>query len=109
MSKKNVLFVCGQCKKRSPTAEKIYSKDERINVRSAGVSNSARIKISQKTIEWADIIIVMENEYKKKIVELYSQNMELPKIYNLNIPDDFEYMDEELCTLIISSVEDLIS
>ena len=52
--------------------------------------------------------MVMENKYKQKILELYSTIIELPQIVNLNIPDEFEYMDEELCTLIISAVEPIL-
>ncbi len=38
---KNILFICLRNQWQSPTAEKVYSKDPRINVRSAGVFTDA--------------------------------------------------------------------
>src|SRR5512139_3631699 len=37
-SRPHILFVCGRNKWRSPTAERLYRNDNRIEVRSAGVS-----------------------------------------------------------------------
>jgi len=34
--RQNKLFICSRNQWRSPTAEKIYSRDERVNVRSLG-------------------------------------------------------------------------
>lgn len=104
----NILFVCSKNQWRSPTAETIYSKDSRLNVRSAGTSASARKRISEKDISWADLILVMENEHKKRIISQYD-NYELPQIIVLDIPDEYRYMDRELIGSIKSSVEDILS
>ncbi len=91
-------------KRRSPTAEKLYQGDERVSVRSAGVSDSSRTKLSEKNIEWADLILVMERKYKQRIQERF-RGMSLPQIEILEIPDTYEYMDVELMELIQASVE----
>ncbi len=65
----NLLFVCSQNKWRSPTAEANYRNDSRVNVRSAGTSSSARKRISEKDLDWADLILVMENRHKKAIAD----------------------------------------
>jgi predicted protein tyrosine phosphatase len=95
----NILFVCGRNKWRSPTAETIYKKNQSINVKSAGVSSKSKHQISAKDIEWADIILVMEKEYKSFILGKF-RNLNLPQIFDLNIPDEYEYMNEELIDII---------
>ena len=52
---------------RSPTAEKLYSKEPFINVRSAGTSSKARRHISLKDLKWADTVIVMELKHKQRL------------------------------------------
>jgi predicted protein tyrosine phosphatase len=102
--KPHILFVCGKNKWRSPTAERIYKDDKRIEVRSAGMSGKSKHPISSNDIEWADLILVMENGYKSRILGLF-QNLSLPKIENLDIPDEYEYMDGELIEIIEKRVE----
>jgi predicted protein tyrosine phosphatase len=103
----NILFVCGKNKWRSPTAERIYKKDNRVNVRSAGISPRSSHQLSSKDIEWADIILVMEQGYKSRIMGKY-RDYNLPRIENLDIPDEYEYMNNELIEMIIASVEFII-
>lgn len=102
--KPQILFVCGKNKWRSPTAERIYKNDQRIEVRSAGMSGKSRHPISQDDVGWADLILVMENGYKSRILSLF-RDLSLPRIENLDIPDEYEYMDEELIELIETKVE----
>lgn len=102
--KPHILFVCGKNKWRSPTAERIYKNDQRIEVRSAGMSGKSRHPISSDDVGWADLILVMENGYKSRILGLF-RDLSLPRIENLDIPDEYEYMDEELIELIETKVE----
>lgn len=102
--KPHILFVCGRNQWRSPTAVAIYKDDQRIEVRSAGVSSKSKKKISLSDVEWADLILVMEKEYKSRIVEVF-RGMKLLPIENLDIPDDYNYMDEELIELIRSAAD----
>jgi predicted protein tyrosine phosphatase len=102
--KPRILFVCGKNQWRSPTAEAIYRKDDRVDVRSAGVSEKSRHVISQADIEWADLILVMDQKYKSRIKEKF-RHLALPHIENLSIPDTYEYMDAELIALLKDRVE----
>jgi len=46
MTRPRILFVCGRNKWRSPTAATVYRDDQRVEVRSAGISaKSARTRI----------------------------------------------------------------
>ena len=102
MDKPRILFVCGRNQWRSPTAERVYRDDPRVEVRSAGVSAKSRRRVSAEDLSWADLVVVMEKRYKSRIVETFREH---PPIVSLDIPDEFEYMDEELIRLIREGVE----
>ncbi|NLD94865.1 MAG: hypothetical protein GX639_19595 [Fibrobacter sp.] len=74
-----ILFVCSKNQWRSPTAERIYRNDVRLQVRSAGVNSSAKHQISIKDIEWCDLILVMEYRHKECIRKKFNK-MKLPNI-----------------------------
>ena len=101
----NVLFVCSRNKWRSTTAETIYQNHPIHQVRSAGTAASARIKITAKMINWADLIFVMEKRHKQILNENFSIELEEKEIIVLDIPDDYQYMDEDL----ISEIETKVS
>lgn len=100
----NVLFVCSRNRWRSPTAEIIYKNTHGIKVKSAGTEPSERIKITVKLIEWANIIFVMEKKHKQRLTENFPGNIPNKSIIVLDIPDEYEYMDEELIKNIEISV-----
>jgi predicted protein tyrosine phosphatase len=101
----NILFVCSRNKWRSATAETIYKNHPEHQVRSAGTEPSARIKINAKLIDWADLIFVMEKKHKQRITERFPEEVYGKEMITLNIPDDYQYMDEELIEEIRSKVE----
>jgi protein-tyrosine phosphatase len=103
-AKPHILFVCGRNQWRSPTAARIYGNDQRIEVRSAGVSPQSIHRASQRDLEWADLVLVMETEHKARLREIF-KDMQLPPIDSLDIPDDYGYMDPELVTLIREGTE----
>lgn len=99
----NILVVCGRNKKRSRTAEYIFKNDDRFNIRSAGLSPKSDRKISENDLNWADLVFVMETAQRSKIWEQY-RHLELPLIKVLDIPDDYEFMDEELIDLLTDRI-----
>jgi predicted protein tyrosine phosphatase len=101
----NILVVCGRNKRRSRTAEYIFKNDDRFNIRSAGLSPKSDRKISEKDLNWADLVLVMETLQRAKLRELYI-NLELPDIEILDIPDNYEFMDEELVQLLTEKIND---
>ena len=108
-AKPRILFVCGRNQWRSPTAEEIYRRDPRLDVRSAGVSPSSRQRINEKTLHWASLVLVMERKHAARIREQFSYMDELPPIESLQIPDEFVFMDPELIRLIREAVEPIIT
>jgi len=107
IKKPHILFVCGKNQWRSPTAERIYQDDPRIDVRSAGVSPKSKHSISSNDVAWADLILVMESKYKARIQELFRE-LALPPIENLEIADEYQYMDAELIDILEKKVENSI-
>lgn len=101
----NLLVVCGKNKKRSRTAEHIFKNDQRFNIRSVGVSPKSERKISEKDLHWADLVLVMEKDHQTKIKEIY-RGLELPPIEVLNIPDEYEFMDEELVEILRDKINE---
>jgi protein-tyrosine phosphatase len=101
----NILFVCSRNKWRSATAETIFKGSQNHNVKSAGTEPSAVVKISAKTILWADIIFAMEKRHKERLTEKFPDETKNKKIIVLNIEDNYHYMDTELIESIRKSVE----
>jgi predicted protein tyrosine phosphatase len=100
----NVLFICSRNQWRSPTAEKIFQKEAGHRFRSAGTSESARIKVSAKLLEWADLVLVMEKKHKQMLLSRFGGLARDKDIQVLDIPDEYQYMDEELVEILEVSV-----
>src|ERR1700722_8409768 len=96
----NILLDCGKNQRRSPTAERIYQNDERMTVRSAGLSPKSHRRVSARELDWADAVLVMERVHATQIRQEFRERSDLPAIESLDIPDDYPLMDPELIRLI---------
>jgi predicted protein tyrosine phosphatase len=108
MEMRNVLFVCSKNQWRSPTAEAIWRKHPGLSVRSAGTSSAARHKISMDDIRWADVIVVMEEKHKTRILAEFTTSVERKPLHVLDIPDEYKFMDPELVELLRDAVAALL-
>jgi predicted protein tyrosine phosphatase len=106
--RKKILVICSKNRWRSLTAERIYQNNPLAIVRSAGISPKARHKVSNRDIAWADIILCMERKHKEHLHRMFN-NEELPEIIVANIPDEYSFMDEELCCLLKSEIDELLN
>jgi len=100
----NILFVCSRNKWRSRTAETIFKNNQKHNVKSAGTENDARIKVTEKLINWSDLIFVMEKRHKERLKEKFGPVTDTKEIIILDIQDDYKYMDPELIEILETSV-----
>lgn len=100
----NLLFICSRNQWRSRTAETIFKNRDNLKVKSAGTSKTARIRVSRKLIEWADLVFVMEDKHKKRLTTLFPVLTESKEVIVLDIPDEYKYMDDEL----IENLEDSV-
>jgi predicted protein tyrosine phosphatase len=103
----NVLFICSRNQWRSPTAEALYRNDTRVSVASAGTSTSARRRVTDKMLAWADVILVMENEHRKRLRQDFREAIEGREVIVLDIPD-MPFMDPQLIELLRERTEPVI-
>ena len=108
MNRIKVLFVCSKNQWRSPTAEAIYRDDDRIDVRSRGTAKSAVQTIRGGDIGWADLVLVMENKHRQRILADFPGESKYKPMHVLDIPDEYRFMDAELVELICSAAEPLL-
>jgi len=101
---KNLLFVCSENRLRSPTAEAIFWEHPRVNAISAGTNSDAETTVTGDLIEWADAILVMEKSHKNKISKKFKDLLKGKKLAVLDIPDNYEYMDQELIEILKNKV-----
>ena len=104
----NVLFICSMNEWRSPTAEKVFQKEQGISVRSAGTVRGARRTVSVKDIRWSDIILVMEDKHKSRLLAQFRDEVRYKALHVLDIPDEYKYMDPELVEIIRETAAPLI-
>ncbi len=103
-----VLFVCSRNQWRSPTAEQVWRRHPALLVRSAGTSHHARHTVSLADLEWADVIFVMEDKHKSRLVAEFRRVIENKVIHVLDIPDEYKLMDPELVDLLRQSVGSIL-
>lgn len=104
----HLLFICSQNKRRSLTAEKLFDRYNEYQARSAGTEKNARIKVTPGLIGWADIIFCMEKKHVRRIKDNYADLLSNKQIVCLNIYDEYNYMDDELCGLLESIVPEYL-
>jgi|ERR1043165_362138 predicted protein tyrosine phosphatase len=104
----NVLFICSRNRWRSPTAEQIYRKRPLINVRSAGTARSAKHQVTSADLMWADVVLVMEDKHKKRLMSDFSGEMRYKEIHVLGVPDDYRYMDPELISVLTEAIDPIL-
>ncbi|EEY3110837.1 phosphotyrosine protein phosphatase [Salmonella enterica] len=100
----NVLFICSRNQWRSPTEEQVFRRYPGLSVRSAGTSRNAKKSVSCGLLQWADVICVMEQKHKDRLMAEYRRIIENKPLHVLDIPDDYRYMDPEL----VRQLEELV-
>jgi len=96
------LFICGQNKWRSPTAEALFADVEGVEAISAGTNHDAETCVSGDLIEWADVIYVMERKHAKKVKAAFADLLKSTPLHVLGIADNYPFMDERLVGVIKS-------
>jgi predicted protein tyrosine phosphatase len=63
--------------------------------------------VSVEDVRWADLILVMEEKHKSRLVAEFARLAVDKRIYVLDIPDDYKYMDPELVQQLRDAVDPL--
>ena len=98
---KRVLFICGKARQRSPTADAVFN-GQNIETDFAGLSDDADVVLSMEQIEWATDIAVMEKRQIARLKQKYSKHLKSKRIFSLDVPDEFLFMQPELVALLES-------
>jgi predicted protein tyrosine phosphatase len=99
-----VLFVCNQNQNRSKTAEELFS--TQFETMSAGLYNEK--PVTEKHIEWADTIIVMEESQRKELGKRFPKQYLKKQILCLGIPDTYFYNQPELVEALKEKMSKLV-
>jgi predicted protein tyrosine phosphatase len=99
----NVLFLCSQNRLRSPTAEQVFAAHAGIEVTSAGLNHDAENPTTPELVAWADVIFVMERAHRNRLQKRFKRHLRA-RVICLDIPDDYEFMDEGLIRLLEARV-----
>jgi len=95
-----VLFVCHYNRKRSATAERIFGKHPELDVRSAGTSEDALVRVNQRMLEWAETIFIMDDEQRRELGRMFPGHPALVRLVCLDILDRYDFLDPTLVTLL---------
>ena len=101
---KRVLFICTHNRLRSPTAEHVFATWPDVATDSAGLGNDADVPLSPEQLAWADIIFVMEKAHRNRLASRFKRHLNGKRVICLDIPDEYDYMQPELVTLLEKKV-----
>ena len=101
---KHVLFLCSRNRLRSPTAERVFADWPGVETQSAGLAADADSSLDAETLDWADIVFVMEKVHRRRLKQRFGSRLRGQRVICLDIPDDYEYMQPVLVTLLRSKV-----
>jgi predicted protein tyrosine phosphatase len=96
-----VLFICEGNVHRSRTAEALYAATPGLTVRSAGLSPLARVQVTEELLAWADLLFVMDRRLARMLDRRFSPSLAGKTVVCLRIPDDYQFMQPELQTLLV--------
>jgi predicted protein tyrosine phosphatase len=105
---KNVLFVCGRGRQRSPTAEQIFAEHPHLETASAGISSDADNPLTAELVDWADVIFVMEKAQRIKLQKRFRTSLRSKRVVCLDIPDRYPFMAPALVRLLEAKVSPLL-
>jgi predicted protein tyrosine phosphatase len=94
------LFLCRFNQRRSATAERIFAKDPTLEVRSAGTSPQAAVRVNERMLDWADIVFVMDDDQIRALQHSFPSHPAVAQVVCLEIPDQFHFLDAQLVSLL---------
>jgi len=84
-----ILFICKYNRGRSLAAERIYASHPGLEVASAGIDFfQARILVSEELLQWADVILCMEEWHQKAIEDEFAACIKDKVIDSLGVTQD---------------------
>ena len=97
---RNILFVCGRNRLRSPTAEQVFAALSDVETDSGGVADDAETPVSAEQIAWADVVVVMERAHQRRLKRRFPAALAGKRVVCLDIPDRYTFLQPELVALL---------
>ncbi|OFW06539.1 MAG: hypothetical protein A3H96_12785 [Acidobacteria bacterium RIFCSPLOWO2_02_FULL_67_36] len=97
---RRVLFVCQWNRSRSATAERLFCRRKDLEVRSAGTSPDALVRVNERMLDWADVIFTMDEGQREEMAAMFPTHAALERLVCLDIPDDFTFLQPALVDLL---------
>ena len=104
-----VRFLCSRNRQRSPTAERVFSGRTDLEVASAGLAPDAEEVVTPETLEWAEVIFVMEKQHRVRLQRRFGPHLRHARIVCLDIPDCYEFLEETLIGRLQAAVTPLLA
>jgi predicted protein tyrosine phosphatase len=104
----NVLVICSRNQWRSPTAETLINARPGFKARSAGTSAAARVRVNERHLAWADVILVMEFHHATRLREQFGELLGEHEVHCLDVPDEYRYMDPDLIELLQHRLNEIL-
>jgi predicted protein tyrosine phosphatase len=108
MALRRVLFLCSRNRLRSPTAEQVFGTWPNLEVDSAGLADDATVVLSADQLDWADLIVVMENSHRRRLQARHRARLKGKQIACLDIPDRYAFMQAELVEALLQKAGPLL-
>jgi predicted protein tyrosine phosphatase len=102
----NLLFICSKNQWRSPTAELLFKNHPLHQARSAGTSDKARTRLSQKMLDWADVVFVMEYKHRDMVKQHFALHGH--RLVVLDIEDIYPFNDPELIKILNAALAEYL-
>lgn len=67
-------------------------------------NRDAPTTVSGDLIEWADLVAVMEKSHRNRLNKKFGKLLRRKRLVVLGIPDNYDYMDDELIALLNSKM-----
>ena len=95
-----ILFVCTENRLRSAAAEVVFSRYDGIEAIGAGTNPDAATPVSGDLIEWADVVLVMEDIHKRRLTQRFPELLKDKKLGVLGLADIYDFMEPVLVDLL---------
>jgi len=102
----NLLFICSKNQWRSLAAELLFKNHSSHHARSAGTSDKARIRVSQKLIDWSDVLLFMERKHMDIVKRRFHLDNQATVI--LDIEDNYQFNDPDLVEILEISLSEYL-
>ena len=72
------------------------------------LSEQGARRLTLRDLEWADLVLVMESQHRRRILDRFRGRADLAPIHTLDVPDEYAFMDAELVELLRQAVEPVL-